>query len=119
LVELIAVLVILAILGAVAFPKFIDYSESARNAADNASIAGIKTALHGAYMDHRMNDAPSTDWVLTPEDIADTMATGALPSGITIDGTQLVDQSESVYDFTAETENAPAELTKVIDGDAS
>ncbi|MCA9296288.1 MAG: prepilin-type N-terminal cleavage/methylation domain-containing protein [Phycisphaerales bacterium] len=114
LVELIAVLVVLAVLGAIALPKYFSLSKRANGTADDAAIAGIRTALHGAFMDHRMNNAPSTEWVLTINDIADTMATGALPAGITINAGKLVDQSGYQYNFTAETLAAPAKITQVI-----
>ncbi len=43
LIELVAVLVILALLGAMAVPRFTDMSQSALSAAQNGSIAAVRT----------------------------------------------------------------------------
>lgn len=44
LIELVAVLVILALLGAMAVPRFTDMSASALTAAQNGSVAGVRSA---------------------------------------------------------------------------
>jgi MSHA pilin protein MshA len=43
LIELVAVLVILALLGAMAVPRFTDVTEDAKTAAKNGSIAGVRS----------------------------------------------------------------------------
>lgn len=43
LIELVAVLVILALLGAMAVPRFVDMSQNALTAAQNGSIAAVRT----------------------------------------------------------------------------
>ncbi len=45
LIELIAVLVVLAILSGVALPKYIDYSERARTSSIQGSLGGVRTAI--------------------------------------------------------------------------
>lgn len=44
LIELVAVLVILALLGAMAVPRFVDVSSQALTAAQNGSLAGVRSA---------------------------------------------------------------------------
>ncbi len=113
LVELIAVIVVLGILAGVAVPRYFDYAERAKEAAADGSMAGIRAALNMTYQHNRVADAPSTEWVLTLDDIGPVMETGDLPRGITITGTQLEDQEGTLYDFTPETEAAPATLAVV------
>ena len=45
LIELIAVLVVLAILSGVALPKYFDYSERARTSSVQGSLGGVRTAV--------------------------------------------------------------------------
>jgi prepilin-type N-terminal cleavage/methylation domain-containing protein len=45
LIELIAVLVVLAILSGVALPKYFDYAERAKTSAVQGSLGGVRTAL--------------------------------------------------------------------------
>lgn len=45
LIELIAVLVVLAILSGVALPKYFDYSERARTSSVQGSLGGVRTAI--------------------------------------------------------------------------
>lgn len=110
LIELIAVIIILAVLSAVALPKYFDYSSRAKESADTGSLGGISTALQLAYLDHRQTDAPSSQWITAITDIAGAMQTGQLPEGVTIDSGQLVDQRGNRYDFTAETISAAARI---------
>lgn len=110
LIELIAVIVILAVLAAVALPKYFDYSADAKASADKGSIGAMNTALNLAYLDHKMNNAPPGDRITDINDIDTVMESGALPEGITINGGQIEDQRGNLYDFTAETADAPARL---------
>jgi MSHA pilin protein MshA len=119
LIELIAVIVILAVLSAVALPKYFDYSSEAKNAADEGSIGGINTALNLAYIDHRMNNAPAGDRITNVNDIDTVMEGAQLPLGITVAGAQLTDQRGNLYDFTAETADAPASVTLADGGGGS
>jgi len=108
LIELICVIVVLAILSAVAIPKFINYSTNAATSADKGSIAGINTALNQQFLKNRVDAATSGSWITAVTQIKDAMHTDALPTGITIVGSQLKDQRGNFYDFTAETSTSPA-----------
>lgn len=119
LVELIAVIVVLAVLAGVAIPRYIDYSTNAKQSADATSLNGIRTALNEAFLLHRVNESPSGQWVTTVGGIAPQMHTGALPQGITISGAQLADQRGNLYNFTAETQTAPARVVYFSGGSGS
>ncbi len=116
LIELIAVLVVLAILSAVALPKYLDHSAQARAAADDGSLAGIRTAFQMAFINHRADNVPAAQWIDAVTDIAGAMETGELPSGIFITGAKLQDQRGNTYTFTPETLSAPAKLTLDVGG---
>ena len=49
LIELIAVMVVLAILAGVAIPKYIDYGSEAKTSAMQGSLAGVRTAIENFY----------------------------------------------------------------------
>lgn len=51
LIELIAVLVVLAILSGVAVPKYIDYSTRARSSATQGALGGVRTAVANYMVD--------------------------------------------------------------------
>jgi MSHA pilin protein MshA len=53
LIELVAVLVILALLGAMAVPRFVDVSSQALTAAQNGSLAGVRSGHAMAIADLR------------------------------------------------------------------
>ena len=53
LIELVAVLVILALLGAMAVPRFVDVSSQALIAAQNGSLAGVRSGHAMAIADLR------------------------------------------------------------------
>ena len=53
LIELIAVMVVLAILSAVALPKYLDYVSRANSSAVQGALGGIRTALH-AFAQHQL-----------------------------------------------------------------
>ncbi|HWB19028.1 MAG TPA: prepilin-type N-terminal cleavage/methylation domain-containing protein [Phycisphaerales bacterium] len=116
LIELLAVIAVLAILVGVVLPKYFDHSSQAKTSADAASIAGITTALQTAYAQHRMTDASSSEWVTDVTDIASVMETGILPNGIVVSGSDLQDQSGNTYTLTAETATSPAALTQDTGG---
>lgn len=114
LVEMLAVVLILAVLAAVAVPRFYDYRGDAEEAADIASLAGIRTALHLAYVQHRADDAPAAQWVTSVGQIEDMMLTGELPAGIiegiTVSGGKLQDRRGNTYTLTPETATSSAKL---------
>lgn len=51
LIELIAVLVVLAILSGVALPRYFDYTERARSSAVQGTLGGVRTAIVNFYAD--------------------------------------------------------------------
>lgn len=53
LIELVAVMVILALLGAMAVPRFVDVSSQALTAAQNGSLAGVRSGHAMAIADLR------------------------------------------------------------------
>ncbi len=109
LIELLATMMVIAVLGGVAMSRYFDWSDQAREA-DESSMAGIRTALQLAYMDHRVRRAPAGEWITSINDIASVMQTRQLPHGITITGGQLEDQRGNKFDLTAETATDPAIL---------
>lgn len=119
LIELIAVIVVLAILSAVAIPKYINYSGDGASSADVAAIADTNTALRDAFLKHRVDGAPSGQWITAVTQIKDAMHTDALPAGLTIVGANLKDQRGNSYIFTAETLTTPARVDIAVSGGAS
>jgi len=55
LVELIAVMVVLAVLAGVAIPKYFDYADRARTAALSGALGGVRTGLANFYTDSSFN----------------------------------------------------------------
>ena len=51
LIELIAVLVVLAILSGVALPRYFDYTDRARSSAVQGTLGGVRTAVANFYVD--------------------------------------------------------------------
>lgn len=113
LIELVAVMVVLAVLSGIALPRYFDYRERAMEAADDAALGGIATAFSDAYTRHRAYDSPSTDWITQIAHIAEAMETGELPTGLQISGDRIIDQRGYQYELEAETETEPARLTLV------
>jgi prepilin-type N-terminal cleavage/methylation domain-containing protein len=116
LIELIVVIVVLAILAGAAIVRYYDYGEKARQSADLGSLGGINSALNQRYLAHRMNDSASTTWITLPTHVAPAMQLDALPTGITVDNNQFVDQRGNRYDFIAETATTPARIVQVAAG---
>lgn len=112
LIELVVVVVIIAILVGIALPKYNDHSSAAKNSADEAAIAAINTALRLAYMDHRMTEAPASQWVDDVDDLASIMHHDMLPNGLTIVAGKIVDQRGNQYSLTAETASLSASLAR-------
>ena len=110
LIELIAVIVILAIMAGVAVPKYVNASTKAKDAADKTSIDGIQSAMRMAYLDHQQNNSPSSEYITKVTQIPAIMATGKLPNGIVIHNTLLEDQRKHRYVIYAETADRPARL---------
>jgi MSHA pilin protein MshA len=113
LVELIAVIIVLAILSAVALPRFIDWSDRAETAADAGAIGGVNSALGMAHADHLARDADPAEWVTDWADVAAVMEIGELPAGLTIQGGELVDQRGFHYQLIVETAASPARVALI------
>ncbi len=118
LIELVAVVVVLAILAAVALPRYFDHSDRAREASDDQSIAAINTALIQRYTQNRVEDADSSQWVTALPQVAAVMEFDELPNGIRIvDGTQFEDQQGNRYRLEPETDAAAARIVLATDDD--
>jgi len=116
LIELVAVVVVLAILAGVALPRFLNQSNRARESADEQSIAAINTALIQRYTQNRVEDAASGQWVTNLTQVAGVMEFDELPNGIRIvDGTRFVDQRGNRYRLEPETEVAAARIVLVTE----
>lgn len=119
LVELIAVIVVLAVISGVAIPKYFDHSARAKAAADAASIEGINQALGHVFMQHRINNAAAGTWITSVTQIAGIMETDRLPLGIVINAGVLTDQRGNTYTFASETATTPASVTLNVSGGGS
>lgn len=58
LIELIAVIVILAILSGVALPRFFDYSAKAKESACRGALGGVRSAIANFYSNSAVNGTP-------------------------------------------------------------
>lgn len=110
LIELIAVIVIIAILAGVALPRFFDHRAAAANAADVAAVGAVNTALALQHTNNRFHGTASSSWITDVNDIASVMHDGALPDGLTIVGGDVVDQRGNAWTFIPETATEPARL---------
>jgi prepilin-type N-terminal cleavage/methylation domain-containing protein len=59
LVELIAVIVVLAILSAVAIPKYFDYSANAKASAVKGTLGAVRSAVANFYANSAVNGSPA------------------------------------------------------------
>jgi prepilin-type N-terminal cleavage/methylation domain-containing protein len=59
LIELIAVIVVLAILSGVALPKFFDYSTKAKESACRGALGGVRSAIANFYSNSVVNGSPA------------------------------------------------------------
>ncbi|MGI9321840.1 MAG: pilus assembly FimT family protein [Thiogranum sp.] len=105
LIELVAVLVILALLGAMAVPRFTDVSSDALQAAQNGSIAGVRSGHAMAIA--KLQTLPQLDELIDYVG-GPNVAVAADNSGIevTINGTAYVVQTYT--DTTCATATAAA-----------
>lgn len=58
LIELIAVLVVLAILSGVALPKYFDYTARAKSSALQGALGGVRTAISNFYVNSAVDGDP-------------------------------------------------------------
>jgi MSHA pilin protein MshA len=105
LIELVAVLVILALLGAMAVPRFVDVSNDALVAAQNGSVAAVRTGHAMAIA--KLKRVPQLSELVTyvggPNVIVDPANKGIQ---VTINGTNYVVQTYTDTTCTAATGNA-------------
>ncbi len=59
LIELIAVIVVLAILSGVALPRFFDYSAKAKESACRGALGGVRSAIANFYSNSAVSGAPA------------------------------------------------------------
>jgi prepilin-type N-terminal cleavage/methylation domain-containing protein len=59
LIELIAVIVVLAILAGVAIPKYIDYTANARASATKGTLGAVRSAIANFYANSAVNGSPA------------------------------------------------------------
>ncbi len=59
LVELIAVIIVLAILSAVAVPKYLDYSAKAKESACRGVLGNVRSAIANFYANGAVNGSPA------------------------------------------------------------
>lgn len=59
LVELIAVIVVLAIISGVAIPKYLDYSTKAKESACRGTIGNVRSAIANFYANAALNGTPT------------------------------------------------------------
>ena len=83
LIELVMVIVILAVLAAVAIPKFVDLGTDAKAAA-LTSIAGSLTSASAVNYASRKANSSYGNAVANCTDVATALQGGALPSGYSI-----------------------------------
>jgi len=83
LIELVMVIVILAVLAAVAIPKFVDLGTDAKAAA-LTSIAGSLTSASAVNYASRKANSSYGNAVANCTDVATSLQGGALPSGYSI-----------------------------------
>lgn len=103
LIELIAVIVVLAVLAGVAVPKYFDHTTKAKEVADTAAIDGMASAMQMAFLENRLNDSPQSAFITQIEDIESIMHTGELPAGVATNGLFLEDQRGHFYMLVPET----------------
>ena len=59
LIELIAVMVVLAVLAGVALPRFFNYSDQAKEAACKGALGGTRAGIANFYADGAINGSPA------------------------------------------------------------
>ncbi len=79
LVELIAVIVVLAILAGVAVPKYFDYTAKAKESAAKASLGGVRAAIANFYANSIVNNGTAAYPTLTQLSTVGTVLNEAMP----------------------------------------
>ena len=79
LVELVAVIVVLAILAGVAIPKYIDYSANAKSSATKGILGGARSAIANFYANSAVSGTPAYP-TLVQLQTAGTVLTEGVPA---------------------------------------
>jgi prepilin-type N-terminal cleavage/methylation domain-containing protein len=61
LIELIAVIIVLAILSGIAIPKYIDYAAKAKESSCRGTLGGVRSAIANFYANSAVNN-PTPSW---------------------------------------------------------
>ena len=79
LVELIAVIVVLAILAGVAVPKYFDYTAKAKESATKAALGGVRAAIANYYANSIVNTGAAAYPTLVQLSTTGTVLNEAMP----------------------------------------
>jgi prepilin-type N-terminal cleavage/methylation domain-containing protein len=79
LVELIAVIVVLAILAGVAVPKYFDYTAKAKESATKAALGGVRAAIANFYANSIVNTGTAAYPTLVQLSATGTVLNEAMP----------------------------------------
>ena len=98
LVEFITVIVIIGIISAAAMPAVLDLRARSEEAADQAALAGVETALIKSFLANRMSEVPASAWIAQLDDVRQVMESRELPDGlVVIDLDTIEDRRGTVY----------------------
>jgi len=102
LIELIAVIVVLAILSAVAVPRYFDYAANARSATVRATLGAVRSAVANFYANSLLNSPTAAFPTLAQMQTPGTVMNDPIPSNLYNNGTTI-----AAGTWTAATSNTP------------
>ena len=79
LIELVAVIVVLAILAGVAIPKYIDYAANAKASACKGILGGVRSAIANFYANSAVSGTPAFPTLVQLQTVG-TVVTEAVPA---------------------------------------
>ena len=79
LIELVAVIVVLAILAGVAIPKYIDYAANAKASACKGILGGVRSAIANFYANSAVSGTPAFPSLIAMQTVG-TVVTEAVPA---------------------------------------
>jgi len=115
LIELIAVMVLVAILSGIAAVRYFDYRDDAEKAADETALQAANDAMRMAHYD-RLAGGGADPIDTMPEALA-TLQFDELPRGWSVSGLIATDVRGNQYQLTPETDSAPARLAWIAGPD--
>lgn len=89
LIELIAVIVVLAILSAVAIPRYFDYASNARSATVRATLGAVRSAVANFYANSVLNAPTPAFPTLAQMQTPGTVMNDPIPSNLYNNGTTI------------------------------